>query len=86
MTTGPYALSRHPMYVGWWLIHLGVGLLGGSAWVALTVPGAVVAEHRGVLREERELAREFGTSFTAYSERVPRYVAWPQRRMPRATS
>ena len=31
VTTGPYALSRHPMYLGWWLIHLGAGLVRGSA-------------------------------------------------------
>ena len=82
VTTGPYALSRHPMYVGWWLIHLGVGLLRGSAWVAATVPAATLVEHLGVLAEERGLAREFGAEFARYRERVPRYavptrIDWP---------
>lgn len=77
VTTGPYARSRHPMYVGWWFIHLGVGLLRGSAWVAATVPAAVLVEHPGIVDEERMLDREFGDEFARYRERVPRYgVGW----------
>jgi protein-S-isoprenylcysteine O-methyltransferase Ste14 len=75
VTTGPYALSRHPMYVGWWLIHLGVGVTRGSAWVAATLPTAALVEHFGVLREERALDRDFGDEFAEYCERVPRYLA-----------
>lgn len=74
VTTGPYAQSRHPMYVGWWFIHLGVGMLRGSAWVATTVPAAVLVEHPGVLDEERTLHREFGDEFARYRARVPRYL------------
>jgi protein-S-isoprenylcysteine O-methyltransferase Ste14 len=80
VTTGPYALSRHPMYVGWWFIHLGAGLLRGSVWVAATLPAAVLVEHFGVLAEERALDREFGAEFAEYRGRVPRYLAWSWRR------
>lgn len=76
VTTGAYAVSRHPMYLGWWLIHLGAALIRGSAWVAVTLPAAVLAEHAGVLAEERALAGEFGDEFARYSEEVPRYLAW----------
>jgi protein-S-isoprenylcysteine O-methyltransferase Ste14 len=86
VTTGPYALSRHPMYVGWWLIHLGVGVMRGSAWMAATLPGAVLVEHLGVLAEERALDREFGAEFAEYRGRVPRYLAWSWRRMSAARS
>ncbi|GAA1769021.1 methyltransferase family protein [Agromyces humatus] len=81
VTTGPYALSRHPMYVGWWFIHLGAGLLFGSAWVAATIPAATFVEHRfGVLVEEWMLEREFGDEFARYRERVPRYLTpWRSR-------
>ena len=81
VTTGPYAFSRHPMYAGWWLIHLGVGVLRGSAWVAATVPVAVLIEHfGGSVEEESELRRQFGSDYARYAERVPRYVGWPKRR------
>ena len=77
VTTGPYAITRNPMYVGWWLIHLGVGLFRGSGWVLVTVPAAAVGEHPGVLREERALAAAFGDQFARYARRVPRYLAMP---------
>lgn len=57
VTTGPYALTRHPIYVGWWLIHLGIGVVRGSAWVLATLPAAILAEHPSVLAEEADLAR-----------------------------
>ena len=78
VTTGPYALSRHPMYVGWWLIHLGTGLYGGSAWVVLSVPAATFAEHPGVVAEERRLAESFGPEAASYLARVPRYLPRPR--------
>ena len=85
VSTGPYALTRHPMYFGWWLIHLGVGLLRGSMWVAVTLPAAVLVEHLGAgLVEERELRAEFGDEYTRYAERVPRYIGLPRRRGGRA--
>lgn len=75
VVTGPYATSRNPMYAGWWLIHLGAGLLQGSAWALLTTPAAALAEHRGVVAEERQLAELFGEDFAAYAGRVPRYFS-----------
>ena len=81
VTTGPYAFSRHPMYAGWWLIHVGVGLLRGTAWMAATVPVAVLTEHfGGSVVEERELRRQFGDDYVRYAERVPRYAGWPRLR------
>lgn len=55
MTSGPYALTRHPMYVRWWLIHLGAGTLAGSSWVVVTLPVGMLMDHLGVLREEAGL-------------------------------
>ena len=74
VTTGPYALSRHPMYVGWWLIHLGTGLYSGSAWVLISLPAAALAEHPAVLAEERHLVRLFGSEAENYAATVPRYL------------
>ncbi|MCD2443638.1 isoprenylcysteine carboxylmethyltransferase family protein [Agromyces sp. SYSU K20354] len=86
VTTGPYALSRHPMYVGWWFIHLGIGLLFGSAWVAATIPMATLVEHVGVLHEEHTLERQFPHEFARYRRRVPRYLGLPRRPSQRPTS
>ncbi|MGW9414111.1 methyltransferase family protein [Arthrobacter cupressi] len=83
VVTGPYAASRNAMYAGWWLIHLGAGLLRGSAWALLTTPAAALAEHRGVLAEERALSELFGAEFDAYAARVPRYFSLRRLRRPR---
>lgn len=79
VTSGPYAVTRHPMYVGWWLIQLGAGTAAGSAWVLATLPAEVLAEHPGVLREEAKLAERFGRTYPDYAEEVPRYLGIPVR-------
>jgi len=74
VTTGPYGVTRNPMYVGWALLHLGIGLAAGSGWVLTTLPlvGAVV--HREVLSEERRLTELFGDEYEQYCATVGRYL------------
>ena len=74
VTAGPYSLSRNPMYVGWALAHLGIGLLRDDAWMVAALPVASGAVHRGVLREEAILAASFPAEFSQYRLSVPRYV------------
>lgn len=77
--TGPYAITRHPMYVGWWLIQLGAGVFAGSSWVLGTLPAELLVEHRGVLNEEANVAELFPESYPEYAERVPRYLGVSQQ-------
>lgn len=74
VTSGPYALTRHPMYVGWSLAHLGVGLLRLSCWVSVTLPAALAVEHHLVVREDEDLARAFGEAFERYQRQRPTIV------------
>lgn len=76
--SGPYAITRHPMYVGWWLIQLGAGSLAGSSWALALLPAELLVEHRYVLKEEAALARLFPQSYPAYAEEVPRYLGLPR--------
>ncbi len=73
-------MTRHPMYVGWWFIHLGAGTLSGSAWVLATLPAAVLAEHIGVLREEAATAAILRQSYADYAGTVPRYFRFRFRK------
>lgn len=82
VTTGPYAFSRHPMYLGWWLIHVGIGLWRGSAWIAVTAPAGVLAEHLGSVAEECMLRSRFPSEYERYAERVPRYFGRRRRVAP----
>ncbi|MGO4589587.1 methyltransferase family protein [Paenarthrobacter sp. 2TAF44] len=80
LTSGPYAMTRHPMYVGWWLIHLGAGTLTGSSWVVVTLPVGMLMDHLGVLREEAALLEAFGRPYAEYEKRVHRYLGTRSRR------
>ena len=74
ITTGPYARSRNPMYLGWGLLHLGSALLTGSGWLLAAAPPAMMAVHHAVLGEERRLEQRFGEEFACYRAAVPRYL------------
>ena len=80
VTTGPYAVVRHPMYVAWGLIHLGLGLATGSRWTLLTAPLAAVVVHGETIIEERRLLASFPTQMDSYRIATPAYV--PRRRRP----
>ena len=85
MTGGPYAISRHPMYVGELALWLGWAILYGSfpVLIGLAVLGAVVA--RLAPREERALEAKFGDPYRRYKARVPRWLGVARRdRVPAA--
>ena len=74
VTRGPYALTRHPMYVGWTMVYIGAALMVGSRWLLILLPPALAYTHRTVLREERRLESRFGRDYREYRERVRRYL------------
>ncbi|MFI2564337.1 methyltransferase family protein [Paenarthrobacter sp. NPDC018779] len=84
VTTGPYSLSRHPMYLGWWLIHSGIAIFRGSSGALATLPAGILVEHVGVLWEEKALLTKFGYKYAEYMRAVPRYVGNPASRLMRA--
>jgi len=72
---GPYRLSRNPIYVGFALIHAGVGLLTGAAWALVSLVPAVAVIRFGVIdREERYLRRRLGRPYEEYAARVRRWL------------
>jgi protein-S-isoprenylcysteine O-methyltransferase Ste14 len=84
MTGGPYAVSRHPMYVGELALWVGVAGLSGSP-VALAGSAAMFAVMRRLAaREEAGLEAAFGDAYRRYKARVPRWVGWPRRAEPDA--
>lgn len=73
VTHGPYAWSRHPMYVAWSALHLGLALAIRSPGSLLTWPVSAALLHRTILDEERALSGRFGDAYAAYEQSVPRY-------------
>jgi len=69
ISTGPYAVVRHPMYSGALVMLLGVPLALGSWWGLLTfIPMTIVIVVR-LMDEERFLARNL-TGYPEYRDRV----------------
>lgn len=74
VTTGAYARSRNPMYVGWAAAIVGIATMRRDPWLVtgwLFATRAVAAE---VLREEVRLSQRFGTAYGTYRRSVPRYL------------
>ncbi|MHB2266932.1 methyltransferase family protein [Aliihoeflea sp. PC F10.4] len=75
--SGPYSISRNPLYVFSAIAAVGVGAQTGSLVVAAFFGVATVAAfHIVILREERFLSEKFGTEYADYLARVPRF--WPR--------
>jgi len=73
-TTGPYAFSRNPMYVGWTVLYFGVMLVLNTVWLFVLLPVVIASSHWIIRQEERSLERVFGGVYRAYRREVRRYL------------
>jgi hypothetical protein len=74
VTTGPYAVTRNPMYLGHLIFLTGVALTLRSRSAALLAVGVAAWFHRRVLVDEQQLRARFGADYEAYARRVPRWL------------
>ena len=75
VTSGPYAFSRNPAYVGMAVIFVGIALAAEAPWALLALPLALLTIDRGVIqREEPYLERLFGDQYRGYRSRVRRWL------------
>ena len=75
VTTGPFALSRNPIYLGNTLLLAGAGLAFGNAWLLVAaVASAWLVSHLAIRREEAHLAIRFGAAWHDYTRRTPRWL------------
>ncbi|MFQ5944379.1 MAG: methyltransferase family protein [Anaerolineales bacterium] len=70
---GPFAFIRHPMYLGIWLVLLGLTLLYRT-WAPLVLLVIFLPLYRRAQREEAALAATFGEEWQIYSARVPMFL------------
>jgi protein-S-isoprenylcysteine O-methyltransferase Ste14 len=74
VTTGPYTIVRHPMYLGWTLVYLGLMIISSSAWLLILFPVLAVWIHVETGREERRMIERFGSRYIEYRNGVRRYL------------
>jgi protein-S-isoprenylcysteine O-methyltransferase Ste14 len=82
-SSGLYALVRHPRYAGMFGALIGSGLLAGTRllWIVLLLwwPFALIV----IRLEEKELAVRFGASYESYRQRVPAFLPFRLRPVPK---
>jgi protein-S-isoprenylcysteine O-methyltransferase Ste14 len=71
-TSGPYAYTRNPLYLGSLLIGIGFALAARSWWVGALLCAMFFAIYIPVIREEEKFLREHFPEFEEYARRVPR--------------
>lgn len=72
---GIYGYSRNPMYVGFFLLLLGVAVWLGNLLALFWLPLFVAYMNRyQILPEERVLEANFGADYRAYLARVRRWI------------
>lgn len=75
VTTGIYAWTRNPIYVGLFAVYVGIALAVRSPWILiLAVPLMTAVRYGVVAREEAYLQRRFGDAYLAYKARVRRWL------------
>lgn len=75
VTEGPYRFTRNPIYLGFFLIYLGITLLAGTLWGLLLSPFLVWTITNSVIyAEEIYLEEKFEEIYTSYKSRVRRWI------------
>ncbi len=75
VTTGPYALSRNPIYVSATVVYVGIAFVVNSVWPIALLPFGIALLYYGVIaREESYMEKVFGDEYRAYRARVRRWL------------
>lgn len=75
LESGPFRLTRNPMYLQMVLACIGFAIILGNLWILLLVPLCVWALHRFAIQpEEAYLERKFGERYLSYKRRVRRWL------------
>jgi protein-S-isoprenylcysteine O-methyltransferase Ste14 len=80
--TGPYSLTRNPLYLGSFILGTGFIICMGDIWLAVLFLLFFVVVYWITIRwEENKLSRKFPKEWEEYKGKVPRF--FPMSRIPR---
>jgi protein-S-isoprenylcysteine O-methyltransferase Ste14 len=75
VSTGPFAYSRNPIYVGALIGLIGIALAANSFWFLVALVVIFLVLQFGVIaREEDYLTRKFGQTYLDYKAKVRRWL------------
>ncbi|MBZ5678589.1 MAG: isoprenylcysteine carboxylmethyltransferase family protein [Acidobacteriia bacterium] len=73
-TSGPYAYTRNPLYLGSLLMGVGFAVAARSWWVGAALVVMFFAIYIPVIRDEEAFLRQKFPEFEEYARRVPRLM------------
>ncbi|HST11225.1 MAG TPA: isoprenylcysteine carboxylmethyltransferase family protein [Terriglobales bacterium] len=76
-TSGPYAYTRNPLYLGSLIMAVGFAIAARSIWVLIVMFGMFAAIYLPVIRAEEKFLRSTFSNFDDYAQNVPRLLPRP---------
>ena len=74
-TSGPYAYSRNPLYLGSFILGLGFTIAAGRLWLGIVFAALFLGIYLPVMRvEAADLAALFGHQYELYARAVPLFL------------
>ncbi|MCD6403684.1 MAG: isoprenylcysteine carboxylmethyltransferase family protein [Nanoarchaeota archaeon] len=73
-TSGPYSFVRHPIYLGEWIVGLGVFFVTGYTIFLLSLVVSLPLFHLIMNFEEKALKIKFGEDYERYAKNTPRFL------------
>lgn len=75
VTSGPFGISRNPIYLGNAVIMVAIALIAGSAWfIVMGIAAAIAVSLVVIPAEEKHLDLRFGRRYRDYAKRVRRWI------------
>lgn len=75
VTTGPFSISRNPIYLGNTILTTGLGVALGNPWFFIAAIAAALATNfLQIVPEEKHLEHQFGKPWRTYTKKVRRWI------------
>lgn len=85
VTTGPYRLIRNPLYLGGFLIYLGIIIVTPSLFLAILGLLGLPIVYVGIVREGKGFGEKFAEDYRRYKRTVPGWIPRITRGAPNLT-
>jgi hypothetical protein len=73
-TTGPYAHTRNPLYLGSLIMAVGFAVASRNWWISVVIVVFFLAIYLPVIRSEEKFLAATFPGFEAYAQQVPRLL------------
>ena len=77
-TEGIYRISRNPIYLGTFLIFIGIGIACVSWLFLLLIAGFIILYDNLIASEECWCLEKYGTAYKEYMNRTPKWIGIPK--------